>query len=76
MASRVLIEDTLELLRCVFDVLLPLCLEEVQALARDNLRVLLLQVPHSCNALVEGCVCDLAGYRDFNWLLVSCARHF
>ena len=54
--ARVLIKDTLELFRCVLDVLFPLCLEELQALACDNFWVLLLQIFHCSNALLEGWV--------------------
>ena len=72
--TRVLIENALQLVCNLLDVLLPLGLEELEALARHDLGVLLLQVLHCRHALVEGGVRDLAGDCNFDGRCVLCGR--
>ena len=60
------VEDTLQLVGGLLDVLLPLSLEELEALARDDLRMLLLEVTHGRHALVEGRISDLACNCNFD----------
>ena len=76
MAARVLVEDALQLVGSLLDVLLPLRLEELEALDGDDLWILVLQVLGSSDALVEGCVLNLASNGDFNGSLVLGSCHF
>jgi len=77
--TRVLIENALQLVGDFLDVLLPLGLEELAALTRDDLWVLLLQVLDRGDTLVESGVSDLAGNRDLDGRSVlggcSCVVH-
>ena len=70
MVTRVLIEDSLQLVGSSLDIFLPLGFEELEALAADHLRVLLLKVLDSGHALVESRVLNLTGNCDFNRLHV------
>jgi len=54
MATRVLIENSLQFVSSSLDVLLPLRFEEVEALACNSLWVLLLEVFDCGDAFVEG----------------------
>ena len=70
MAARVLVENALQSVGSLFNVLLPLGLEEVEALASDHAWVRLLQILHCSDALVEGRVRDFARNCNFDWGLV------
>ena len=76
MAARVLVEDTFKLLGNVLNVLLPLRLKELEALAGDHLGVLLLQMLNSRYAFVEGWVGYLSSNRDLHGGLTCSACHF
>ena len=64
------VEYALQLVGNLLDILLPLRLEELQALGGDDLRVLLLEVLYCRHALVEGRVCDLACDCNFHGSIV------
>jgi len=65
MGTRVLIEDSLQLVGCSLDIFLPLGFEELEALNGDRLWVLFLKVLGSSHTLVEGRILDLTSDREF-----------
>lgn len=67
MATRVLVENALQSVGSLFNVLLPLGLKELEALASDRAWVRLLQILHCSDALVEGRVRDFARNGNFDW---------
>ncbi len=69
--ASMVVEYTLQLVGSAFDVLLPLGLEKLQALRSHYIRVLLLEVIDSGDALVEGRVGDFASNCDFDGRLSS-----